>query len=122
MTITLDEVRPDVTETYDFDDAPAFVEKTIDEKPPSKAIPFFEGQIVDFTKASFTSGTNLEIDDAVFRVDEVVQFVVEARCAGIAHKVNEKSGAMERVHTMKVIDVLPIPFETTLEQLREKAG
>lgn len=117
MTTTL-AVVPDVGSDVDDEE---FIEKRVDEKPPSAAIPFFEGQIVDFTKASFTSGTNLEIDDAVFRTDEIVQFVVEARCAGVNHKVNEKTGAMERVHTMKVIDVLPVPYELTIEQLRERA-
>ena len=121
MTITLETVPggSDVDEFGEFDD---FVEKAVDEKPPSKCIPFFEGQIVDFTKALFTSGTNLEINDAVFRTDEIAQFVVEARCAGVNHKVNEKTGAMERVHSMKVLDVLVIPFETTVEQLREKVS
>lgn len=86
------------------------------------SVPSFEGQSVDFTKASFTSGTNLEIDDKVFRTDEVVQFLVEARCAGINHKVNEKTGSLERVHSMKVIDVLPVPYEVTIEQLRDKVN
>ena len=99
-----------------MDDDEGYVEKKI----TLSDIPNFEGQSVDFTKASFTSGTNLEIDDKVFRTDEVVQFIVEARCAGINHKVNEKTGCLERVHSMKVIDVLPVPYEFTIEQLRDK--
>lgn len=102
-----------------MDDDVDFEEKKVESKPGD--IPFFEGQMVNFTKASFTSGSNLEIEDKVFRTDEIVQFVVEARCAGINHKVNEKTGDLERIHSMKVIDVLPVPYEITIDQLREKA-
>lgn len=81
------------------------------EKPQ---IPAFEGQEVQATKVSFTSGTNLEIEDGVYRSEDIVRFVVEARVSAVNHKTNEKTGGLERIHTVKVIDVTEIPYDLDL--------
>lgn len=66
-------------------------------------IPDFEGKPVGFTKAKVTS-TTLDIDDQVFRLDEYVRMEVEGRISAVDHKVNDKTGALERIHTIKVVD------------------
>jgi hypothetical protein len=83
-------------------------------------IPPFEGQEVSATKVSFASGTNLEVEDRVYRSEDIVRFVVEARVAGINHKTNEKTGLLERVHSLKVVDVTEIPYELDLDDLLNK--
>jgi hypothetical protein len=83
-------------------------------------IPPFEGQEVSATKASFTSGTNLEIEDKVYRSEDIVRFVVEARVAGVNHKTNDRTGLLERVHLLKVVDVTEVPYELDLDAVLNK--
>lgn len=81
-------------------------------------IPRFEGEEVTFTKARITSVSGLEIGDEVFRMDQVVRMVVEARVVGIDHKVNH-DGKLERVHTLKALDSVVIDWNADLDALRE---
>ncbi len=67
-------------------------------------IPDFEGKEVEFTAAKITSVAGLEIDDAVWRVDDYIRMVVECRVVAVHHSVNEKTGKLGRVHTIKAID------------------
>ncbi|MEO6158662.1 MAG: hypothetical protein ABIQ39_13660 [Ilumatobacteraceae bacterium] len=67
-------------------------------------IPDFEGKEVEFTAAKITSVAGLEIDDAVWRVDDYIRMVVECRVVAVHHAVNEKTGKLGRVHTIKAID------------------
>lgn len=69
------------------------------------AIPAFEGKDVHSTKVKFSSLAGLDFGNAVLRTDEIVQLVIEARVTGVAHQVNERSGDLERVQTLKPIDV-----------------
>ena len=80
---------------------------------PNK-IPDFEGAHVEFTKAKLTSVNALEVDDEVFRVDQFVRMLVEARVVRVDHVVNEKTGKMERVHTFKAIDAAVVPWEAQI--------
>jgi len=66
-------------------------------------IPSFEGKEVALTKAKITS-IALRIEDRVFRVDEYVRMYIEGRVSGIDHKVNDKTGGLERIHVIKAID------------------
>lgn len=76
------------------------------------SIPEFEGNKVHRTKAQFTSASNLEVADEVYRLDEVKRFYVEAKVVDVRHKVNEKSGELDRVQVLKVVDVQPITWDT----------
>lgn len=67
-------------------------------------IPDFEGKEVSATKAKITSTASLEVDDRVFHVDDYVRMVIEGRVVNVAHNVNDKSGDLERIHTIKAID------------------
>ena len=87
---------------------------------PSEKIPEFEGHEVCFTKAKITSAASLEIDDKAFRHDDIVQVLVEGRVTGIDHKVNDRSGKLERIHTIKVIEALVLPEGTPIEALRTR--
>lgn len=93
---------------------------TLTAKPAQGGIPNFEGQEVAFTKGKITSAANLEIDDSVFRLDDIVQVLVETRVTGIDHKVNERSGKMERIHTFKAIEAIVLPEGTPIEALRTR--
>jgi len=73
------------------------------EANPAK-LPQFEGQDVSFAKAKLTSVTALEIDDRVLRLDEMVSMYVDGRVVRIDHVVNDKTGHLERVQTIKVIE------------------
>lgn len=83
-------------------------------------IPAFEGNSVAGTKAQITSVSALEIADKVFKLDEIVKIVVEARVQNIQHKVNQTSGKLERVHTLKAVDVVVLDWEMDLDDLRDE--
>lgn len=74
-------------------------------------IPDFEGKAVQTTRLRVMSATNLEIDDRVLRTDQIVRLVIEGRVNGIHHKVNEKTGDLERVQTVKAMDVSFLPWD-----------
>lgn len=80
----------------------------------------FEGEAVHRTKAKLTSASGLDIDDAVFRVDDVVRFVVEARISGVDHKI-AADGKIERVHTAKAVDAVVIDWDLDITTLRPAA-
>lgn len=67
-------------------------------------IPDFEGKTVAQTKAKITSTTGLEVNDQVWSLDEFVRMEIEGKVVAIDHKVDEKSGLLYRVHTIKAID------------------
>lgn len=81
-------------------------------------IPRFEGDEVASTKAKVTGSTNLDVNDDVFKMDQVVRMVVEARVEGVNHVV-DKDGKLTRVHNMKVIDSIVIAWGADLESLRD---
>lgn len=81
-------------------------------------IPNFEGEEVFSTKAKITSVAGLEVGDRVFRMDESVKLVIEARVVGIDHKPNPQ-GKLERVHLLKAIDSLVIGWGMDMDALRE---
>lgn len=67
-------------------------------------LPQFEGQDVTFAKARLTSVSGMEIDDEVLHLDQIVSMNVEGRVIRIDHVVNERTGILERVQTIKVIE------------------
>jgi len=70
---------------------------------PAK-IPQFEGQDVNFATAKLTSVSNLEIEDRVLKMDEMVRMFVIGRVVNVSHAVNERTGNLVRVQTIKVIE------------------
>lgn len=84
-------------------------------------IPHFEGEDVVATAAKITSVAALEIEDMVFRMDESVKLVVEARVVGVEHRAN-KDGKLVRVHTLKALDSLVIDWSLDMDGLRVALG
>lgn len=77
----------------------------------------FEGEKVSRTKGKVTSAANLEVGDQVFKVDQVVRLVIEARVAGVDHRV-ANDGKIERVHTLKVFDATVIDWDLDLASIK----
>ena len=46
------------------------------------------------------------VGDKVFKLDEIVKVVVEARVQNIQHKVDQTTGKLHRVHTLKAVDAV----------------
>ena len=78
---------------------------SIEPIPIRPQIPAFEGKDVATTKVRMSSTLGLDFQNTVLHTDDVVFLVVEARVTGISHQVNERSGELERVQTLKAIDV-----------------
>lgn len=73
----------------------------------------FEGKPVEATTLKVSSPTaGLEID-AVLRMDDIVRVVVEARVSQVNHQVNERTGALIRHQSAKVISAELIPWDDT---------
>jgi hypothetical protein len=68
-------------------------------------IPAYEGRQVHATALKVASVSNLECDDRVVKLDDIVRLVVEGRVSSISHTVNDKTGELIRVQTVKAIDV-----------------
>lgn len=77
---------------------------------PEPSIPSFEGKEVHTTKVKFVSPAGLDIDNAVFFMDDIACMKVELRCIGINHVVNAK-GEIERVQTVKVLEAGLVDFD-----------
>ncbi len=73
-------------------------------------IPAFEGHEVHGTKLRLVSALALEIDDRVLRHDHIVRLAVEARIVGVDHRVNDRNGSLDRIHTAKVLEVEFLPW------------
>lgn len=77
---------------------------------PIPEVPMFEGKPVEATRLKVTSPTHgLEIDK-VLRMDDIIRVVIEARVSDVAHKVNERTGALIRHQSAKVISAALIPW------------
>jgi hypothetical protein len=82
-----------------------------DEKlPASSGLPDFEGQPVMSTRLRLTSVSGLEVDDDVSHIDEIVKMYIEGRVVRVDHVVEEKTGFLLRVHTVKVLDAIQLPW------------
>lgn len=78
-----------------------------------RAIPDCEGKPVSGTKLKVGSTASLDIRDAVLKVDDVVRVVVEARVTSVNHVVDEKTGELMRVQSVKAIDAEITPWTDT---------
>jgi len=71
-------------------------------------LPSFENQPV-FLSTAKLSTAKLELDDASYPIDALVNLAVEVRVTGVNHVVDQVTGTLARVHTFKVVqaDVVP---------------
>jgi hypothetical protein len=71
--------------------------------PSHSGLPKFEGQEVATARLRMTSVSSLDLeDDKPFRIDDMVKLFVEGRVTRVDHVVDEKSGELRRVHTIRV--------------------
>lgn len=77
-------------------------------------IPHFEGQPVDYTRMKLAAVSKLETGASWHRIDDMVRMVVEGRIVNVTHVVDEASGKLMRVHTIKVADATEIPWDIEL--------
>ncbi len=75
-------------------------------------LPAFEGQPVEFARVKLSGVTGLDVGDHVNRIDDVVKLVVEGRVVRVDHVVDDKSGRLIRVHTIKAVDVVQLNWNT----------
>lgn len=80
-------------------------------------LPKFEGQEVNDSRFKLTSVTDLEVDESAHRIDDIMRLFVEGRITRVDHVVDEKTGLLKRVHTIKVIDAIPLPWDFSTDQL-----
>jgi hypothetical protein len=74
-------------------------------------LPDFEGQTVDFARLKLTSVSDLEVNEEANRMDDLVRLYVEGRVVRIDHIVDERTGKLKRVHTIKVVDAIQLPWD-----------
>ncbi len=82
-------------------------------------LPKFEGQEVEFTRLKLTSVSDLEVGEDAYRIDDIVRLFVEGRIVRVDHVVDEKSGQLKRMHTIKVVDAIPLPWDFTADRLQQ---
>jgi hypothetical protein len=82
---------------------------------PVEGLPDFEGQDVVYTRIRLAGANKLEAGDLVSRIDDTVRLYVEGQVTRIDHVVDPPSGRLMRIHTVKVVDAMQLPwdFDTT---------
>jgi hypothetical protein len=87
------------------------VADTADTGLSSSGLPNFEGQPVDFARLKLGAVSDIEYDDSVLRIDDVVRMFVEGRVTRIDHVVDDKTGKLKRIHTVKVTEAIRLPWD-----------
>lgn len=64
----------------------------------------FQGKDVALTKLKFTGGAKETYFDAP-EIDQIVSVTFDGRVSGVEYKVNEQSGDLEEIVSVKIIDV-----------------
>lgn len=80
-------------------------------------LPQFEGQQVDFARLKLTSASDLEVNDEAHHIDDIVRLQVEGRVVRVDHVVDERSGHLKRVHTVKVSEAIEIGWDDSADKL-----
>lgn len=71
----------------------------------------FEGKPVEGARLKVSTATQGLDVDVVLRMDDIVRLVIEARVSGVDHKVNERTGALIRHQSIKVIAAELAPWD-----------
>lgn len=71
----------------------------------------FEGQKVDHTRVRLSSTTKLDVEGC-YRIDQVVRLCITGHITRVDHVVDEVTGHLVRIHTVKVDDATPITDTT----------
>jgi hypothetical protein len=72
----------------------------------------FEGKPVSAIRLRFTGlSAPLECADRVAGVDDLVRVSIEGRVVAVDHKVDDKTGELIRVQTVKPLDMDFLPFD-----------
>lgn len=92
-----------VTEHFDPDQSP----------PPSHLppLPKFEGQAVHQLRAKLTSTNGLELSDDPHRLDQTIAMVITGRVVRVDHVVDDRTGLLARVETLKVVEATEIDWD-----------
>lgn len=72
--------------------------------PEGAVIPMFGGKEVRASMLRMTAAT-VELDDQVIGIDDIVRIVIEGRVTSVNHQVNERTGDLERLHTVRALGV-----------------
>lgn len=67
-------------------------------------MPQFQGKDVSQTKVKFTGGAK-ELFTIPPKLDQIVKVEIEGRVSGVAHVVDESTGDLVEVVTVKVLDL-----------------
>ena len=75
-------------------------------------IPHFEGRPVDHTQVKVSGTAPMDdLNDVVLGIDDAVQMVSTFRVIDVAHKVEDKTGNLVRVHVLKPVEMALHPFD-----------
>ena len=87
-----------------------------------RRLPTFEGQDVHEVVAKIGSVNDLDLGDDVKRIDQTLRLVVTGRICAVDHKVDEKTGNLKRVHTIKVTDAIEVPWDAISDAVLDTHG
>lgn len=92
----------------DLDEA---TDSTRDMVTTESGIPNFEGEAVDYARIKLAAVSRVDVGDAWSRIEDTVRMYVEGRVTAVHHAVDEVSGKLVRVHTIKVVDARQLPWD-----------
>ena len=71
----------------------------------------FQGKDVALTKLKFTGGAKETYLDAP-KIDQIVSVTFDGRVSGVEYKVNEQTGDLEEIVSVKIIDIETVSNQT----------
>lgn len=92
----------------------------IEERPPANTesgLPDFEGAKVTDARLKLAAANDLEGPPLPSHIDDVVRLYIEGRVTRVDHVVDEKSGVLKRVQTIKVHEAVQLPWDFDADSL-----
>lgn len=78
----------------------------------NEPIPAFEGRPVDGVAVKMSGAAPFDdLTDIVLSVDDVVQTLTMYRVVGVSHTVEQKTGKIVRVHTLRPVEMALQPLD-----------
>ncbi len=87
---------------------------------PAALLPLFEGERVAGLRARLVSTGGLELGEAPHRIDETARLLVTGRVTRVDHVVDEKSGRLIRVETLKIVEAVEVEWEAVSALLMDE--
>ena len=84
-------------------------------------LPSFEGQPVHEVTVKLAAASDMDLgQEKSYKIDQTMRMVVTVRVSRVDHVVDEKSGHLVRQHTLKVVDAIPVEWDSIADAILDR--